>query len=177
MALSVGKPVIVQSYKHDTTLHRIWSQATVLYDDDNVVIVANDHTKVIEANGRFWFTKEPSVTYFYKNRWYNVIGIIKPEGISYYCNLSSPALIDEEAIKYIDYDLDVKVSIDGAITVLDQNEYKKHSAEMGYSAELCAILEEEFRKLQTEVRRRVEPFATDGIAAWYAHYRAIKEEN
>ncbi|MDP3130985.1 MAG: DUF402 domain-containing protein [Bacillota bacterium] len=177
MALSVGKPIIVQSYKHDTTLHRIWSQATVLFDDDEVVIVANDRTKVVEANGRFWFTKEPSVTYFYKNRWYNVIGIIKAEGISYYCNLSSPALVDEEAIKYIDYDLDVKVSIDGTITVLDQNEYKKHAAEMGYPADLCAIIETEFRSLQAEVRRRAEPFSTEGIAAWYAKYQSIHEEN
>ena len=31
----------------------------------------------------------------------------------YYCNMASPYYLDEEALKYIDYDLDVKVFTDG----------------------------------------------------------------
>lgn len=176
MPLSIGKPIIVQSYKHDRTLHRIWQQATVLAEDDERIIVANERTKVIEANGRFWFTKEPSVTFFYKDRWYNVIGIIKPEGISYYCNLSSPILYDEEALKYIDYDLDVKVSIEGSLVVLDQNEYRKHQAQMAYPKELCDILESEFNRLQKQVRAQEEPFRAADIAAWYQQFRLLKED-
>jgi len=176
MAISVGKPVIVQSYKHDQTLHRIWQQSVVLQDDEERIVVANERTKVIEANGRFWFTKEPSVTYFYRDRWYNVIGIIKGGGISYYCNLSSPALNDDEAIKYIDYDLDVKVAADGTFAILDQNEYRKHRDEMHYPAELCEILESELARLQEEIRRRAEPFRPEDIAGWYAKFQSIKED-
>lgn len=176
MNLPVGKPVTVQSYKHDRSLHRVWSQATVLHDDETVAIVANERTKVIEANGRFWFTKEPSVTHFYKDRWYNVIGIIKDDAITYYCNLSSPALVDAEAIKYIDYDLDVKVAADGSFTVLDQNEYRKHAQQMGYPADLCAILEAEFAALQESIRRREDPFRPETIAGWYAKYQSIIQE-
>ncbi|MFA5006428.1 MAG: DUF402 domain-containing protein [Candidatus Izemoplasmatales bacterium] len=176
MYLNVGRTIAVQSYKHDRSLHRVWSQATVLYDDETVAIVANERTKVVEANGRFWFTKEPSVTHFYKDRWYNVIGIIKEEAISYYCNLSSPALVDTEAIKYIDYDLDVKVASDGTFQVLDQNEYRRHAQQMGYSADLCAILESEFTALQDEIRKKNPPFRPDVIAGWYAKYRSIREE-
>ena len=35
--------------------------------------------------------------------------MIRDNGISYYCNLASPFVLDKEALKYIDYDLDVKV--------------------------------------------------------------------
>ena len=45
--------------------------------------------------------------------WFNIIAMIRDNGVSYYCNLASPYVMDEEALKYIDYDLDVKVFADG----------------------------------------------------------------
>jgi len=73
----------IQSYKHDESLHRIWEKATVLEVHDDYVIVANKRTKVIESNGRFWHTREPSITWFYKEKWFNIIGIIKKDGIHF----------------------------------------------------------------------------------------------
>ncbi|MDD3478195.1 MAG: DUF402 domain-containing protein, partial [Candidatus Izemoplasmatales bacterium] len=148
MKLTVGSKIVLHSYKHDRTLHRIWEQATVLKETEDVIVVANRRTKVIEANGRFWYTKEPSVSYFFKHHWYNVIGILKTNGVSYYCNLSSPTLVDEEALKYIDYDLDVKVIVDGTVSVLDRNEYRKHQRLMNYPDEICDILEKEMEDLK-----------------------------
>jgi protein associated with RNAse G/E len=175
MSIIPGQQIVVQSYKHDGSLHRIWQQSVVLSDDEDRIVVANERTKVIEANGRFWFTREPSVTYFFRNRWYNVIGILKEEGISYYCNLASPILADVEAIKYIDYDLDVKVAVDGSFVVLDQNEYRRHRAEMQYPPELCEILEREFQELQDEIRARRGPFDPEDIRAWYIRFQSILE--
>ena len=170
MKLSVGSKIVLQSYKHDQSLHRIWEQATVLEENDDFIVVANKRTKVIEANGRYWYTKEPSVSYFYKNRWYNVIGIIKPTGVSYYCNISSPTLVDDEALKYIDYDLDVKVIVDGTYTILDRNEYKKHQRIMNYPESICKILESEMEDLKERIKNKEEPFQTNCIMDWYAMY-------
>ena len=50
-------------------------------------------------------------------------------------------LVDEEALKYIDYDLDIKVLDDFSYTVLDRNEYTKHQAKMEYPSDLKKILE------------------------------------
>jgi protein associated with RNAse G/E len=170
MKLTIGTTVAVQSYKHDKSLHRIWLEAKVLEDNDEYIVIANKRTKVVESNGRFWYTKEPSVTYFYKKHWYNVIGIIKPAGITYYCNLCSPVLPDEEALKYIDYDLDVKVLENRQIILLDQNEYRKHRTQMGYSPELCRILEEESLYLQSRIKAKAEPFQNQDIEKWYQIY-------
>ena len=175
MMLEVGKKIVVQSYKHDETLHRIWSEATVLDENDDYIIVANKKTKVIEANGRFWHTKEPSVTYFYKHHWFNVIGIIKEEGVSYYCNLSSPILYDEEALKYIDYDLDIKVLPNLSYNLLDQNEYRRHKMQMSYSPELSKIIENELKILETMVRTESVPFQQDHILKWYDVYLNLKK--
>jgi hypothetical protein len=176
MNLPIGSIVTVQSYKHDRSLHRIWQETVVLADREDVVIVANRRTKVIESTGRFWFTKEPSVTYFYKKRWFNIIGIIKPFGITYYCNMASPILIDEEALKYIDYDLDLKVTENRKMVLLDQNEYRRHKTEMHYPPELSAILEEEFQNLQAMVEAHVEPFRDEDIHRWYQIFRKMPEE-
>lgn len=170
MNLPLGSTVVIQSYKHDRTLHRIWEESTVLSDDEDLLIVANRRTKVIEANGRFWYSKEPSVAYFFKKRWFNVIGILKPDGVTYYCNLSSPALIDEEAVKYIDYDLDVKVLGNGQILLLDQNEYRRHRLQMEYPPEICRIVEAECRALQEWIRSGADPFRPESVRIRYGEY-------
>jgi len=49
--------IILHSYKHDQSLHRVWKTETLLEDNDEVVILANKRTRVVESNGRFWYTK------------------------------------------------------------------------------------------------------------------------
>lgn len=163
----------IQSYKHDESLHRIWEKATVLEATDDYIIVANKRTKVIEANGRFWHTREPSVTWFYKHNWFNVIGIIKRDCIHFYCNIASPYMIDDEGLKYIDYDLDIKVIEDFSFNILDRNEYNKHKEKMGYSTDIKRILEKELIVLRKMIENRKDPFNQDLVKSWYQIY----EEN
>lgn len=172
MIPKIDQDIQIQSYKHDETLHRIWEKATVLHSDKEITIVANKRTKVIESNGRFWHTREPSVTWFYKKKWYNIIGIIKRDGIAYYCNIASPYLIDDEALKYIDYDLDVKVLNDLSYTTLDRNEYNKHQERMGYSNDLKVILEKELLNLISMIENVEGPFAENVVMDWYSKYKA-----
>jgi len=167
----VNQDIQIQSYKHDETLHRIWEKATVLFSDDEVTIVANRRTKVIEANGRFWHTREPSVTWFFKKHWFNIIGIIKKDGINFYCNIASPYIIDDEALKYIDYDLDIKVFSDFTFTTLDRNEYNKHQLKMDYPEDLKAILEIELELLKSFVLERKDPFNEKLVLEWYDKYK------
>ncbi len=166
----------IQSYKHDESLHRIWEKATVLHADDEVVVVANKRTKVIESNGRFWHTREPSVTWFYKKHWFNIIGILKKDSIHFYCNIASPFLIDKEGLKYIDYDLDIKVIEDFSYNVLDRNEYNKHKDKMDYSDELKRILETELKKLKHMIENREEPFDKELVKKWYQTYKENTHE-
>lgn len=170
MIPKANEDIQIQSYKHDESLHRIWEKATVLHADDEVCIVANKRTKVIEANGRFWHTREPSVSWFYKKRWFNIIGIIKKTEIHFYCNIASPYLIDDEALKYIDYDLDIKVLDDFSFSILDRNEYNKHKEKMNYSEDLKEILEKELLHLKGLVETQTDPFNKELVMSWYAKY-------
>lgn len=169
------KDIQIQSYKHDETLHRIWEKATVLEETDEHIVVVNRRTKVIESNGRFWHTREPSVTWFYKKHWFNIIGIIKRDCIHYYCNIASPYVIDDEALKYIDYDLDIKVIEDFTYNILDRNEYNRHKNKMEYSAKLKKVLETELGHLKKMIENREVPFTHDTIKTYYDEYMKVKE--
>ena len=135
-----GDFITIQSYKHDGSLHRTWRDTMVLKTTENAIIGVNDHTLVTESDGRRWVTREPAIVYFHKKYWFNIIAMIRDNGIYYYCNMASPYYLDEEALKYIDYDLDVKVFTDGEKRLLDVEEYERHKRKMKFcSKELFEI--------------------------------------
>ena len=55
--------------------------------------------------------------------------------------------IDQEALKYIDYDLDVKVFTNGEKKLLDVEEYEQHKEKMHYSDDIDFILKENVKVL------------------------------
>ena len=71
--ICVGDLYEIQCYKHDGNIHRAWDEAVVLDIKKDYMVFANNRTKVTEAEGITWRTKEPAIMYFFKNRWYNII--------------------------------------------------------------------------------------------------------
>ncbi len=76
----VGRWLGIQCYKHNGKLHRYWDRGLVLENTDDYLVVATKRAKVIESNGRRWFTKEPAITIFSKKEWWNAICMLKKEG-------------------------------------------------------------------------------------------------
>lgn len=161
------------SYKHDGELHRVWGNVVKIYEDDYKAIIINNEVKVIDGDGRRWKTREPAVCYFYKNYWFNIISMIKRDKIVYYCNLSSPYVIDNEGLKYIDYDLDVKVFPDGEVLILDRDEYDFNIKNLHYSDKITTIIENNLNILINMIDNRSEPFTTENVMKWYTNYIKI----
>ncbi len=171
--LAEGKTVFIESYKHNGSFHRAWSKAFVIETNDKWTVAVTDHTWVVESDGRRWLTKEPAVCFFYKDHWFNIISMIRKSGIYYYCNLASPSLFDGEAIKNIDYDLDVKVFPDQSYIILDENEYAMHSKEMNYPKEVMTIIEKEMQELISWIEERREPFDDKCINDYLLKYFSL----
>lgn len=169
-----GDLVTIQSYKHNGHLHRTWRDTMVLKITENAIIGVNNHTLVTENDGRRWVTREPAIVYFHKKFWFNIIAMIKKEGVSYYCNLASPYILDEEALKYIDYDLDVKVFTDGEKRLLDVDEYEQHRKEMNYPTDLDYILKEHVKILVDWIKEEKGPFSPAYIKIWYKRYLELR---
>lgn len=174
--LIIGKKYEIHGYKHDGKIHRAWDEAVLLEIHDDYLIFGNEKTKVTESDGRTWHTKEPAVLYFFKNNWYNIIGQYKKDGIYYYCNMASPFLIEEGTIKYIDYDLDLRVFPDGSFKVLDRGEYKYHKSIMNYSQEIDRILKEELTNLINKVRKKELAFKDGTVEKYYEKYAAFESQ-
>ena len=171
----VGDVLTIHCYKHDGKLHRTWDEATILDIKDGMLVCGNDKTMVNESDGRVHQTNEPAILFFYKDKWFNIIGQLKSQGLFYYCNIATPYLIEDDIIKYIDYDLDLRVFPDGAFRVLDRNEYKYHSKIMHYPEELDMILKRELTELIDMKKQKKEPFLPETIEKYYEIYKNIKK--
>ncbi|MCK9166759.1 MAG: DUF402 domain-containing protein, partial [Acholeplasmataceae bacterium] len=145
--LKIGSRLPIFAYKHNGELHRMWMSSIILKKQKNLIILGNLRTKVIEASGKNWMTKEPSITFFSSKYFFNIIAMIRKEGIYFYCNLSSPSVIDSEGLKYIDYDIDVRVLPDFSYQILDQNEYEYHKQILNYSDDIDKVINEHFKIL------------------------------
>ena len=171
--VKVGDKLAIHCYKHDGTLHSISDEAIVLEIDDEKMVCANQKTQIRENDGRIHITREPAVLFFYKHDWFNVIGQLKDYGLFYYCNIASPYVIENHIIKYIDYDLDLRVFPDGGFKVLDRNEYNYHRKLMNYPPVTDIIIRNELTKLINMKRNDSGPFTSDLVENYYQKYRQM----
>lgn len=166
----VGDKLQIHCYKHNGKIHRIWEESIVLEETDDYLICGNFKTNVVENDGRDHKTKEPAIIFFYKHSWFNIIAQFKEFGLFYYCNIASPYVIDENTIKYIDYDLDLRVFPDGGYRILDRNEYKYHKKIMNYSEDLDLILNKELEKLIKMKSKNEGPFNKEIVNKYFNKY-------
>ncbi len=161
----------VQAYKHDGSLHRQWSPAFLVEETEDRWVLASRASLVTEADGRKWMTKEKAIFILFKKKWMNVIAMFKEDrGICYYVNIASPTLDDAGFLKYIDYDLDVKLYPDGVEKTLDEREYARHAEEYGYSKELTQVIELSVEQVKKMIEEKEYPFSDATIEAYYQSF-------
>ena len=165
--IKVGDNLTIHCYKHNGILHRVCEDALVLEINDEFLVCANDKSKITESDGRSYNTRETAILIFYKKDWFNIIVQLKEQGLFYYCNIASPYVIDNNVIKYIDYDLDLRVFPDGGFRILDRNEYKYHKRLMHYSNDLDLIIKSELQKLISLKKDEKYPFDMEKNAKYY----------
>ena len=166
----LNQEMVIGAFKHNGKVHRTWYQTYLIEETDDYVAVGSTHSFVIEADGRRWHAIEPAVSIFMKKRWFNVVCMIKTTGINYYVNIASPSIIEDNVIKYIDYDLDFKVDSEYQIKTLDEYEYKKHKKLLNYSDELDEVINYNFSKVRKLIENKEFPFSHDNVDELYKKY-------
>lgn len=160
----------IQCYKHDGQLYRNWDKSLIIDVTDDYIVCGNNKVKVTEVDGRKWKTKEPAILFFYKNKWFNIIAQFKSGGIFYYCNIATPFIIEGKTIKYIDYDIDLRVFPDNTFRVLDKAEYEYHKSKMDYPADIDTIVKFELNNLINMYKEKIGPFSPVFLEKYYELY-------
>lgn len=174
--LKVGSALTIHCYKHNGILNQVCHEAIVLEVNDDFIVCANDKAKITENDGQSYNTKEVAILIFYKHHWFNIIAQLKSQGLFYYCNIASPYIIEGNLLKYIDYDLDLRVFPDGGFKVLDRNEYKYHKRIMKYSEELDCIINNELSELINLKKANFEPFTNEFVKFYFEKYQMLKKK-
>ena len=177
MAELLNKWIEIQGYKHDGRMHRIWDSVYVVKETSDFIVVASTKTKVVEHDFRIWYTKEPAIMIFFKERWFNIIAMFKKIGITYYVNLASPYIIDKGKIKYIDYDLDLKLYPNNDIRVIDVKEYGYHRKKYNYSEDIDMILRYNLKKIPTLMKSGKFPFSNSDIKMYYDNFLSLTKKD
>ena len=175
--IKIGENFTIHCYKHDGEIHRSWDEAVVLGIHKDYLVFGNKKAKVNNSDGKIWYTKEPAIIFYYKNKWYNIICQFKTNGIYYYCNIASPTIIEGKVIKYIDYDLDLRVFPYGSYKVLDEAEYEYHRKKMNYSKEIDIIVKNELKELIKLCELKKGPFDYEVVKRYYEKYMLLLSNN
>jgi uncharacterized protein len=137
----------------------------VVFQYDGAVLAREDNAIILEA---FFGRDDMSfmnvtlkrgdrfVETFYTDRWYNIFEIFDRDDKSFkgwYCNIGKPAVIEGEAVSYVDLALDLWVAPDGMQTVLDEDEL----AELGLDDDLQGQVLEGMQELRELFKTKKPP--------------------
>ena len=159
--LKVGQFISVHGYKHNGDLYRRWDKSFVLEITSDYTVLVNANVIITEITGRKRLTYDPAIWFVFPNKWYNIICMLRDDGIHYYCNIATPFIYDQGVIKYIDYDLDIKVFPNRTYKLLDLKEFRQNSKRWGYSPRLQKVLWNNFNFLKYRITHSRSIFFDD----------------
>ncbi|WP_051599955.1 DUF402 domain-containing protein [Mycoplasma elephantis] len=145
--LSVGDYINVQAYKHNGVLYRQWNNLRVLDINENFISLLLKKTKVVEKTGKKWVFNDTGLWLFSKKGLYNCLITIKPNGWYNYINIASKFIYEDKTIKYVDYDLDIKVYPEESLRIVDRNEFTANRKKYKYPDSLVKNLYKQLESL------------------------------
>ena len=128
-----GSRMLLRATKYDGTAH--WIQPFTVVSDDGHLLIARyrARTPIYTSRGEFRSPYD-SCVYFWRDRWFNVFRLARPRCsvALWYCNVTTPPVLEGTQLNYVDLDLDVAVRPDGCIELLDSDEFEEHRRKYGY---------------------------------------------
>lgn len=158
-AASPGTRILLRATKYDGTAH--WIQPFTVQSDDGNMLVARyrARTPIYTSRGEFRSPYD-SCVYFWRDRWFNVFRLSRPQcGTAlWYCNVTTPPVLEGTQLHYVDLDLDVQVRPDGCIELLDSDEFEEHKHKYGYPRDVVEHATEAAQDVANLARRGEFPF-------------------
>jgi predicted RNA-binding protein associated with RNAse of E/G family len=145
--------------KNDHTGREVWRYTghVIARGDSWVNLEARFNRPDVETAYHTFRQGDRFVEWFYADRWYSIFEMHDGDDdrlMGWYNNISRPARIESDTVAADDLALDMFVSPDGVITVLDEDEFAELPLDDDTRAQACAALDE----LKRLVESRQPPF-------------------
>ncbi len=137
----------VQAYKHNGQLYRQWNGVKIITILNNALILLLFKTKVQELKNQKWIVCEPMLWWLPFNDFFNTTAMVKTDGIYYYTNIASPPIFEDNTLKFIDYDLDIKNYPKIKNKLVDKKEFADNTKRLSYSPQLLKIIDQVIKKV------------------------------
>ncbi|MDR1991495.1 MAG: DUF402 domain-containing protein [Mycoplasmataceae bacterium] len=178
--MNIDKKMQIHAYKFNGVLYRTWEFPTIIEETNDYICLDLFNTHVITTNDkteRFFHSKlnRPTIWYFFKNEWYNMIVSKKGKKYYYYINIASPFLIEEDVIKYIDFDLDYRIpdARSAKINLLDVDEFNEHQIKYKYPKNLV----DKLNQVKHEILEKFKQKKFDQYLNYALIYKRSNEVN
>lgn len=156
----MDKSVIINARKFDGVIHRSWECNLIEETGDLLIFVGVFKNEIIHPDLGIIRPNTLSYEYYWLNRWYNVFRFHEPDGSfrNFYCNVNKPPTFDSGILDYVDLDIDVLISKNFEIKILDIEEYRINSQKYGYSDALQKNVKSSVEELIRLAENRQFPF-------------------
>lgn len=161
-----GQIINVQGYKHDGTLYRQWNGVKVIEVSPHTLVLFLYKTKVKERGNQRWVVREPMIWWFPVDGFFNTTGLIRASGTHFYTNLASPPIFEDNTLKFIDYDLDVKAYPEVPVKVVDKREYEEHKVKYNYPESLIKKIDETVGDVLKMIKHNESYFDEDVVGTY-----------
>jgi uncharacterized protein len=158
--LSPNEKIIINSRKFDGKIHRSWKADFIEKRENLLLFVGEFEAEVRHSKLGVIRPGTISYEYYWLDRWYNVFKFHEPEGElrNFYCNLNMPPIFEKNVLDYIDLEIDVLVSKNFDIEILDREEFEENSKLFAYSKDLIAKTFKTLDELLKIIENRAFPF-------------------
>lgn len=152
---------MIQAYKYNGWLYHTWQPLYIIDKTEDYLFCASNAMYVLtskkNSNTCFKHCQESCYTcwFFFKKEWFNIkvtIDLVENK-IVYYINIASPFLLENNVIKYIDFDIDFKCikNINDTEAVwkeLDTKEYCDNKKKYHYPNSILKIIENSKQRIK-----------------------------
>ncbi len=152
---------IINSRKFDGKIHRSWKANFIEKQNSLLLFVGTFESEIRHPKLGVIRRGTISYEYYWLDRWYNVFRFHEPNGDfrNYYCNLNMPPKFENNILDYIDMDIDILISKDFTLEILDREEFEENSKFYGYSELLKSKTFQTLDELLLLINNKSFPFA------------------
>lgn len=148
--------------KYDGSLHWHLTMRLLGEDEHGIWLGAPRPTTMRKGDNPLVVLDYASVSLIPRNGWWTASFNDEPASTEIYCDITSTARwTGTGEVTMVDLDLDVLRMRDGAVLLVDADEFAEHRVRYGYPADVVAAAERAASWLNEALADGTEPFATE----------------